>query len=76
MDNPKRIEEVYRLGKRHIGSGFYGSLCVGENRETKEKRAIRVIPNFIANNSKDFFNEIVTLKSMVGFSDKYRIIQT
>jgi hypothetical protein len=76
MENSKRIEEVYRLGKKCIASGFHGSLYVGENRKTKEKRAIRVIPNFIVSNSKDFFDEIETLKSMVAVFNYYRIIQT
>lgn len=67
MDHPNTtpIQEVYRMNKRHFASGLYGSLYTAEHNITKEKRVVRVIPNFIVNRSKSFFAELEKIRAIV-----------
>lgn len=62
----ENILNYYTFDKdKIVGSGGYGSVVVGVNNNTKEKRAIKIIKKSSVSHSNDFANEIEIMRGMV-----------
>eukprot|EP00747_Dinoflagellata_sp_TGD_P073344 gnl/TRDRNA2_/TRDRNA2_157855_c0_seq1.p1 gnl/TRDRNA2_/TRDRNA2_157855_c0~~gnl/TRDRNA2_/TRDRNA2_157855_c0_seq1.p1 ORF type:complete len:364 (-),score=49.73 gnl/TRDRNA2_/TRDRNA2_157855_c0_seq1:7-1098(-) len=63
VSQPKVLKEHYRM-KQHLGTGRFASVLVGQHRETKEKRAIKILP--ISKLKTDGLIDIEQETSMAG----------
>lgn len=59
--NLKRIEEVYKIAKKPIGTGAYGVVSLCQHRETKQERAVKKVPKKKIKNMDRFKQEITIL---------------
>jgi len=64
LDRPGRIQDVYSMEKRNIGTGSFGSVCRGSHKATKVLRAIKTIPKGKMRNTERFKKEIAIMKMM------------
>ena len=61
------ITKYYNFDKdKIVGSGGYGSVVVGTQKDTNEKRAIKIIKKSTVSHSSDFVNEIEIMKNLVS----------
>jgi hypothetical protein len=59
--NELKIDEVYKIGKKPLGTGAYGvvSLCV--HKQTKQERAVKKVAKKKIKNMERFEQEIKIL---------------
>lgn len=62
--NEKRIEEVYKIAKKPIGTGAYGVVSLCQHRETKQERAVKKVPKKKIKNMERFKQEITILQTL------------
>ena len=62
--NESKIEDVYKISKKALGTGAYGvvSLCV--HRETKQERAVKKVAKKKIKNMDRFKQEILILQQL------------
>ena len=62
--NTKKIEEVYKIAKKPIGTGAYGVVSLCQHRETKQERAVKKVPKKKIKNMDRFKQEITILQTL------------
>ena len=59
--NLKKIEEVYKIAKKALGTGAYGVVSLCQHRETKQERAVKKVAKKKIKNMDRFQQEITIL---------------
>ena len=56
--NTKAFKEVYKIGKKPLGSGGFGVVYKCEHRITKQVRAVKIVSKKKIKNMEKFLMEI------------------
>lgn len=62
--NQMRIEEVYKIAKKPLGTGAYGIVSKCVHRETNHERAVKKVPRKKIKNMERFKQEITILQRL------------
>lgn len=61
VKNDEKIEDVYDIGKKPLGSGSFGTVYKCVHKESGKKRAVKKVPRKKIKNMEKFKNEIKVL---------------
>lgn len=56
------IKDYYDVDTKPLASGSYGAVHICTQKETKAKRAVKIIPKYKLNNLESFLNEVELLR--------------
>ena len=62
--NEQRIEEVYKIAKKPLGTGAYGVVSKCVHRDTNHERACKKVPRKKIKNMDRFKQEITILQKL------------
>ena len=62
--NESRVEEVYRISKKPLGTGAYGVVSKCTHLTTKQERAVKKVPKKKIKNMERFKQEITILQKL------------
>jgi calcium-dependent protein kinase len=60
--NERKIEDVYNIEKKAIGTGGFGVVSKCVHKETKQERAVKTVSKKKIKNMEKFKQEIVILQ--------------
>ena len=62
IQKSENIKDYYDINTKPLASGSYGAVHVCMQKETKAKRAVKIIPKFKLSNLENFLTEVELLR--------------